>query len=146
MLIYAYHNTTTGPPVIIFISNSTVSMEGDKVNLLCTAINDVHTNHSLQINWYKGNDLIIPDSKHISLYNETVKNSRQLKSILTLDPVNPTDDGVYTCRAFNHPDLYSESKTNLSIECELTITAKFVAIQHVCTKYFPFIQMVHMFP
>ena len=111
-----------GPPVIIFISNSTVSLEGDKVNLLCTAINDIHANHPLQINWYKGNDheLIKPNSKRILLYNETVKDSRQLKSILTLDPVNPTDDGVYMCRAFNHPDLYFESKTNLSIECEST--------------------------
>ena len=101
------------------ISNSTVSLEGDKVHLLCNAINDIHANYSLQINWYKGN---IPEWKRILLYNETayVKDSRQLKSTLTLDPVNSTDDGVYTCRAFNHPDLYSESKTNLTVECELT--------------------------
>ena len=61
----------------------------------------------------------MPDRKRILLYNETVRDSRQLKSILTLDPVNPTDDGVYTCRAFNHPDSYTESKTTLVIECEL---------------------------
>ncbi len=101
------------------ISNSTVSLEGDKINLLCTAINDAHANYSLQINWFKGNKLIIPERKRILLYNETVKDSRQLKSTLTFDVVNPTDDGVYTCRAFNHPDLYSESKINLIIECEL---------------------------
>ena len=114
-----YHSAPVGPPVITFISNSTVSLEGDKVNLLCTAINDVYANYSLQINWYKGNKLIMPDRKRILLYNETVKDSRQLKSIITLDPVNPTDDGVYTCRAFNHPDSYTESKTNLIIECKL---------------------------
>ena len=96
-----------------------VSLDGDKVSLLCTAVNDVHAYYSLQINWYKGNKHIIPDSKHISLHNETVKDSRQLKSILIFDPVNSTDDGMYMCRAFNHPDLYSESKINLTIECEL---------------------------
>ena len=37
-----------GPPIIHFISNNTVSLEGDKVNLLCIAINDNHANYSLQ--------------------------------------------------------------------------------------------------
>ena len=61
---------------------------------------------------------------------KTVEDSRQLKSILTLDPVNSTDDGVYTCRAFNHPDLHSESKASLIIECELTNIA--IAIVYTC--------------
>ena len=60
---------------------------GNKVNLLCTVINDVRANHSIQVNWYKGNKLIRPDGKRILLYNETIEDSMQLKSILTLDPV-----------------------------------------------------------
>ena len=91
-------------------------MEGDKVNLLCIINNDVHANYSLQNSWYKDNKLIIPNGKRISLRNE---GSRQLKSTLILDPVIPTDEGVYTCRAYNHPDLYAESKTNLTVECEI---------------------------
>ena len=85
----------------------------------CTAINDAHANYSIQINWYKGNNLIVPDGKRILIYNETTEDSLQLKSTLLLDPVNRSDDGVYTCQAVNHPDLHSESQTNLTIECEI---------------------------
>ena len=107
-----------GPPLIVFISNHSISLEGDKVILLCIAINDVHANYSLQINWYKRNKLITSDEKHILVHNEAIDDSRQLKSTLILDPVNSTDDGVYTCKAFNHPDLQSELRTNLTVECE----------------------------
>jgi len=44
-----------GPPIIHFISSCTVSLEVDKVNLTCSAINDIDAIHSLQVNWYKGN-------------------------------------------------------------------------------------------
>ena len=108
-----------GPPIISSISNHTVSLEGDKVKLLCIAINDNHANYSLQINWYKGNDLIVPNGKNILLYNETSENFKQLKSTLILDPINPSDDGVYTCQAVNHPDLHSESQTNLTVNCKM---------------------------
>ena len=113
------HMYILGPPTITFISSYTVSLEGDNFNLSCTAINDVHANYSLQINWYKANKLITPNRKHVLLHNETTKDSRQVKSTLLLDPVEPTDDGVYTCQAFNHPDLFSESKINLTVECEI---------------------------
>ena len=50
----------------------------------------------MQINWYKGNDLIVPNGKRVLLYNETTEASKQLKSSLLLDVVNSTDDEVYT--------------------------------------------------
>ena len=87
--------------------------------MLCIAINDAHANYSVQINWYKGSNLIVQNGKRILLYNETIEDSMQLKSTLILDPINSTDDGVYTCQAANHPDLYSESQTNLTVECEM---------------------------
>ena len=106
-----------GPPEVIFISNHTVSAEGDKVSLICIAINDVDAIQSLQINWYKGNKLVIPNGKRIILHKEPDSVSRQLKSTLLLDPVNRTDDGEYTCRAFNHNDSFSELNTTLTIQC-----------------------------
>ena len=115
---WVHIKTFVGPPIINFISNHTVSLEGDKVNLLCIAINDVQGNYSLQINWYKGNKLITSNGKHTFLHNESDKGSIQLYSTLLFDPINYTDDGEYTCRASNHPDLYSEMKTNLTVECE----------------------------
>ena len=114
--MYIYN---VGPPIIIAISNTTVSLEGKKVRLTCVAINDVDATHSLQINWYKRNKLVMSDGKRVILYNKTDKPSRQLTSMLLLDPVNRTDDGEYTCRAFNHPDSFSESRTNLTVYCEV---------------------------
>ena len=43
---------------------------------------------------------------------------KQLYSTLLFDPINYADDGEYTCQASNHPDSYSEMKTNLTVECE----------------------------
>lgn len=112
-------------------------MEGDKVNLLCIINNDAHANYSLQISWYKDNKLIILNGNRISLRNE---GSRQLKSALILEHVIPTDDGVYTCRAYNHPGLYSESKTNLTVECEMFSCCTIVVIMFLhffrCTTCF----------
>ena len=104
----------TGPPVIKFITNHTVALEGNKVNMICNVVNDVDAIHLLQINWYKGNKLVMPDGKRIITYDE---GGRCLSSTLLLDPVNRTDDGVYTCRAFNHNDSFSESKTTLIVQC-----------------------------
>ena len=81
-----------------------MSQVGDKVNLVCTAINDVDAIHSLQINWYKG------DKKQ----NGSQQNNT---SILFFDSVNRTDDGIYTCRASNRNDSFSEAKTNLTVQC-----------------------------
>ena len=94
-----------------------MSAEGNKVSLVCVTINDVDAIHSLQINWYKGNKPVISNGKHILLYNKADNVSRQLSSTLLFDPVSRTDDGEYTCQAFNHNDSLSEAKTNLSVQC-----------------------------
>ena len=94
-----------------------MSQEGSKVSLVCVAINDIDAIHSLQISWYKGNERVISNGKHILVYNKADNVSRQLSSTLLFDPVGHTDDGEYTCQAFNHNDSFSESKTNLSVQC-----------------------------
>ena len=95
--------------------------EGEKVILICSAVNDVDAIHLLQIYWYKGKKLVTPNGRHILLYNETDNATRQLNSTLILDPVNRIDDGVYTCRAFNRNDSFSESKITLTVQCMLVI-------------------------
>ena len=107
-----------GPPIIIFISNDTVSLEGSKINLFCAAIDDVDAIHPLQVNWYKGNKLVTPHGKQIVIHNENANASRLLNSTLLINSVNRIDDGEYKCRAFNHHDSFSESnKTNLVVQC-----------------------------
>ena len=98
-----------------------MSPEGDKLNLICSAVNDVDAIHPLQIYWYKGDKLVTPNGKNIILYNEADIASRQVNSTLLLDPVNRTDDGVYTCRVFNHNDSFSELKTTLTVQCMVVI-------------------------
>ena len=93
-----------------------MSTEGDKVNLICSAVNDVDAIHPLQINWYKG---VSSDGKPIILHDE---GGKRLNSTLLLDPVNRTDDGVYTCRVFNRNDSFSESNTTLTVQCMLVIS------------------------
>ena len=117
--IFWYHicYVYVDPPIIIFISNDTVSLEGSKVNLFCAAINDVDAIHPLQVNWYKGNKLVTPHGKHIVIHNENT-NSRLLNSTLLINSVNRIDDGEYTCRAFNRHDSFSVSnKTTLVVQC-----------------------------
>ena len=94
-----------------------MSLEGNKVSLVCIAINDINAIQSLQISWYKGNEHIISNGKGILLYNKADYVSRQLSSTLLFDPVSRTDDGEYTCQAFNHNNSFSEVKTNLSVQC-----------------------------
>ena len=87
--------------------------------MICNAINDIDAIHPLQIYWYKGN--VTPNGSHIILYNEIDNATKQLKSTLLFDPVNRTDDGVYTCHAFNRNDSFAKSKTTLTVQCMLVI-------------------------
>ena len=127
-VILLHKNVLLGPPIITLTSNYTVSLEGYKVNLLCIAINDIHTNYSIQINWYKGNKLIRQKQKRILIYNIENVISRQLTSSLLFDPIKHTDDGEYTCRAFNHPDSYSKAKTILTVECKVATIHNYMHI------------------
>ena len=95
-----------------------MSPEGVKVNLICSAVNDVDAIHPLQIYWYKGDKLVMADGNRIILYDE---GDRCVSLTLLLDPVNHTDDGVYTCRAFNRNNSFSESKTTLTVQCMVVI-------------------------
>jgi len=108
----------TGPPIITFISNHTISLEGNKVNLICNATNDVDAVHSIQVNWYKGEKHIKSDGSEILLYHETdidATNTSKMHSVIVFDSVSHTDHGEYTCRAYNHPQSYSELRTNLML-------------------------------
>ena len=105
-----------GPPTVHCINNHTVSVEGDRASIICTAINDVDAGHSLRIKWYKGDQLLTPNGKRITVHNKSDKTSGELNSTLILDPVNHSDHGVYSIRAFNDHDSYSESRINLTVQ------------------------------
>ena len=89
---------------------------------MCNATNDVEAiDHepTVQFNWYNGTALIKPDGKHVMITNKQNSVTGQIHSVLTFDPVNYTNDGEYTCRAFNHPSSFTESRVKLTVECKL---------------------------
>ena len=87
-----------------------VTIEGDKVKLICNATNDEDSTDP--INWYNGTQLLRPDGKHVIIYNEHDNVTNQLHSILVLDSVNHTDDGEYICQAFTYPFCFVENTIN----------------------------------
>ena len=120
-LVYLY-DVVTEPPSITYISDQTVSFEGRKVKLTCNATNDVDADYPVQIKWYnaKGKQVEVVN-KHVQIHNNTNNVTGERQSVLLFDPVNHTDTGMYTCRAYNHPQCYNEDKVNLTVECELPI-------------------------
>ena len=107
-----------GSPNITYYSNEIITFEGSKVNLVCNATNDGDAIDPVQISWYNGTQLLEPDGKYVTIYNKHDTATDQIHSILVLDSINSTDDGEYSCRAFNHPLCYTETKINLTVECE----------------------------
>ena len=98
-------------------------MEGNKSKLICIATNDNDSDQSLKIQWYYPNGIRVKsDESHILIYNSPGNETGQLKSELLFDPVNHTENGVYTCRAFNDPNCYTEKYVKLTVECKYIIT------------------------
>lgn len=111
-----------GPPVINFISSNTIAFEGKEVKLSCIAANDDEAEDPLYIQWLNPDGVKIDsNTTHYSIHyiNHTV--SGQLQSVLSFNSVNRTDDGEYTCQAFNHIKYLTEWKTNLTVECKLPL-------------------------
>ena len=108
-----------GPPTINFISNPQLTVEGNKTSLTCNATNDEDAVDSLQILWYKTKDNVTITGQQNEAEKSKITNIiTVLQSTISFDPISHNDDGEYTCRSFNHPQSYDESKTKLSVECK----------------------------
>ena len=88
-------------------------LEGTKASLVCNATNDADAVNELKITWFYKNVT--------SLYEITSSNNRRIHngqsySILLFEPVNRTDEGVYICRASNHPQSITELSTKVMIK------------------------------
>lgn len=98
-----------------------VALEGKEVKLSCIASNDNDAEDPLYIQWLNPNGVIIQsNATHLSIHNTNNTVSGQLQSVLTFHSVNRSDDGEYTCQAFNHIKSYMKLKTRLTIECTYT--------------------------
>jgi len=114
------HASTIGPPAIDFITSNIVTFNGSKINLICNATNDDDAVSPLIIEWFNSEGVRLEsEGKHKLVYNTTDPVTGQVQSVLLFDPVNYTDTGEYTCRAFNDDDCYTVNKTNLTVECEV---------------------------
>ena len=94
-------------------------LEGTKVRLICNATNDADAVEEVQITWFY--------KISTSLYQITQNNNRrihdvgnssigQLHSLLHFESINRTDEGVYICRASNHPQTNTELGTKIMIK------------------------------
>lgn len=111
----------SGLPVINFISDSTISFEGRKVQLICISTKDLDAISPLKVTWYNayGTQLAKLNAEHVSVYDKVVNTTvSQVQSIVTFDPVKYTDSGRYRCQASNHPEFYTEVTTTLFVECK----------------------------
>ena len=106
-------------PTIAYHSPAIVAFEGNKVNLICNATNDVDAIKPVQVDWYFRKMIVKPDEKHVVINDVRNNSTGQIQSVLSFDPVNYTNDGVYTCRAFNDPLCFTESDIKLTVECKL---------------------------
>ena len=96
-----------------------MSLEGKEIYLLCNATNDPDAAHPLQVYWYNSDGIQVEsDGKHIMAYNITDKVADKAQSVLKFSAIRRSDDGTYTCRAYNDPESYSEGKAVLNIECK----------------------------
>jgi len=85
---------------------------------MCNATNDKDAITSLTIVWYSPKGIKLPlNHKNILVLSTTDPVTGQVQSVLLFDPVNHTDSGEYTCRAFNDDDCYTEDKTDLTVKC-----------------------------
>jgi len=105
-----------GQPTITFISNDTVSLEGKEIYLVCNATNDPDALDPLLVYWYDSEGTQV--DKHITAYNITDKVADMAQSVLKFTAIRRSDDGIYTCRAYNDPESHTERKAILNIECK----------------------------
>ena len=77
----------------------------------------------MQVQWYDSNDIqVISDESRIIVHTTTNRKNDQVESALLFDPVNHTDTGVYTCKAFNDPKCYAKANATLTVECKCDST------------------------
>jgi len=107
-----------GPPTINYISKSQTTFEGNKTSLTCNATNDEDAVESLQILWYNTKDKVLITGQQDAIEKSTIDIITGLQSTIAFDPISRNDDGEYTCKAFNHPQLYSELTTSVAVECK----------------------------
>ena len=118
--VITYTCLLLGQPTIDYISDPIISVEGNATSLICSATNDPDANIPSQIQWYKPNGGQVKQVDSRFVINNDNNITGKLQSVLLIDPITLDDDGVYKCRAFNHPESYAELSTSLTVECTST--------------------------
>ena len=108
-------------------------LEGTKTSLICNATNDADAANEANITWFYKNSTSlyqIVSNNNRKIHNVRNSTIEQLYSILLFEPVNRTDEGVYICRASNHPQSSTELSTKVKIKSnEFVRTVYFLKVQ-----------------
>ena len=120
-LISAMYLDILAAPVINYYSPAIVTFEGNRVELVCSATNDVDAIIPVQISWYYRSMVIKSDGESVLINNTRNNATGEINSVLSFDHINFTNDGVYTCRAFNNPLSFTENQIELTVECEFLV-------------------------
>ena len=131
--MYNYYYSYLGPPEITYISPDMTYLEGKKMRLVCNATNDADAVNQVQITWFHKNltsaHPVVPDNVRVIIYNVQHSSGRQIHSTLFFDSINRTDEGVYICKATNHPRSITESSTKVMIKSKSDSTY-YIYFQH----------------
>ena len=99
--------------MINYISSAITTVEGNVTTLTCNATNDPDANLALHIEWYKSDGDRDKEDNHL-----IVSATGKSQLLLQFNPVDPTHDGIYKCKAYNHRESFTELSTTLTVECK----------------------------
>ena len=103
------------------MSDNVTVVEGENINFVCEANNDLNATIDVTIRWFDSNNDRMKNNDRVTINNTNETSpSRTVMSTLTIDPVIHQDAGQYRCVAVNHDLLTASDTTQLTVQCKLT--------------------------
>ena len=118
MIVLSYQ----GRPEITSLSPNVIVVEGQSVEIICTATNDIDALEDVTIRWFNNMNIRLNNNDDRITITDTMETgpNRVIMSTLIIDPVIYQDAGPYRCQALNHAILRVSNITQLTVQCKLS--------------------------